>query len=659
VEEEDELKSKMYEDLKRDRVRAHRVFFPHRHKDPEAECHPEMVQLLNAGHRRVGLQGFRGVAKSTYVEETGILKAAFQEKEYIMIVGPSYTSACERLFSMKNEFESNDELIEFFGSQIGPVWSTDTLVLANGCKIQAVGAGQALRGKKHGTVRPDLIIIDDLEDEENTATEEARHKIKRWFNKVLLPMLHPKKGELLFIGTPVHPKALIETKRQDPSWVTRVYPISYIDVVTGEERSMWPSRFPMELVEKIRNEYIADGSLSDFNQEYMCRSEDEASKPFQSSMIKVAPMATNYMPKYIIADPARTVNAKSARTGYICASWVSNRLIVHDALGAFHRPDETINTLFEWNEKYNPVFVCVETNSLEEYIMQPLRAKMVEKGISLPLLDLRAPKDKDNFIKGLQPFYMSGSVTHVKSLPHLDMELTSFPTGRKDVLNALAYMLKIRAGRSVYEDFTPEHVTGILEYSRKQPLYLLVSSRPAMTCGIVVQLINDEVHVLRDWVLNAPPMEAFPQILRAAVAEFGELKIGAPLEQFDRFLNNGLPASASANFIKLTKYSPAAQSEGSCRDWLTRRIRGQVVLLVGENARWTVNAFGGGYARSLDKHGQLSDKPTDNQYRLVMEALESFISHIDKTGRRDEEDDDRNYAYTNQGKRYLTTMPGR
>ena len=656
--EEENLKEEMLSEFKQDRLRAHRALFPHRHKDAEAECHPELVQLFNSGHKRVALQGFRGIGKSTYIEETAILKALFQERRYILVVGPSWSAACDRLFAIRHELETNEALIELFGDQKGDPWAADTLVLANGCKIQALGAGQALRGKKHGTDRPDCAIIDDLEDEADVGTEEAQRKLKRWLDGVLIPALHPTESEVIFIGTPLHPKSLIERIRQESTWVSRVYPICYIDTVTGEEKSMWPSRFPMSWVTDERNRALESGAMTEFNQEFMCRAEDVAAKPFQQSMIKVAPVAATYMAKYVIADPARTVKKTSARTGYICASWVANRLIVHDALGAFHRPDEIIQTLFDWNEKYSPVFVGVETNALEEFIMQPLRAKMVESGISLPLVDLRAPKDKLDFIKGLQPFYMSGSVTHAQSLPHLDLELTGFPTGRIDVVNALAYMLKIRAGRPVYEDFTPEHVTNILEHSPRQPRYMLVSSRPAMTAAVVVQILNDEVHILRDWIINSPPSEAFPQILRQVVAEFGEVKVGAPIEQFDKFLNNGLPAAAKANFVMLNKYSLAAQSEGSCRSWLTRQHRGQPVLLVSKNARWTLNAFGGGYARSLDKHGALSDQPTDNQYRLIMEALESFVAFIDKNGNREQDDDARNYAYTNNGRRFLTSRPG-
>jgi hypothetical protein len=655
--DDDKVRQEILEDLYNDPLKAHRLLFPTRHKDAEAECHAEIISLFNSSHKFVALQAFRGCGKSTLVEETAILKAAFSKKKYIMVVGPSYSSACERLFSIKNEFQSNDALIELFGNMQGEIWAADNIVLTNGCKIEAVGAGQALRGKKHGSNRPDLIIIDDLETEENTDTDIARMKVKRWFNRVLIPMMPPSSGEILFIGTPVHPKALIESKRRDASWITRVYPICYTDLNSGDEISMWPTRFPMNWVINKRNEYINDGAATDFAQEYMCRSEDDATKPFQANMIKVVAVPMSYMPVHIICDPARTVKKTSDRTGYVAASWIGSRLIVHDALGAFHRPDEIINTLFEWNEKYKPIYVGVESNSLEEFIMAPLRAKMLDKGISMPLLDLRAPKDKLEFLKGLQPFYMSGSVTHVKHLPDLESELLSFPTGRCDVVNALAYMLKLRSGQPVYEDFTAEHVTSVLEHSPREPRYLLVSSRPAMTAAVVVQVFDDTIRVYRDWVMNKPPAEAFENILRQAVAEFGEVKVGAPLEQFDKFLNNGLPSSAKSQYVTLQKYDSSATSERSLRPWLTKQHRGLPAFTVSTDARWTVNALGGGYARAMDKHGKLSDSPTDNQYRLVAEALESFVAFIDKRTKSRYDEEDRNYSYTSTGKRYLSTLP--
>lgn len=649
------------ERFKRDRFLAHTHLFPHRHKEQSPECHAEIIALFNAPDPLVALMAFRGAAKSTLSEEDAILKALFQEEEFILIVGNSWSSACERLAPIKQELETNDALLELFGDQKSSPWAADEIVLANGVKIQAIGARQSMRGIKHNNARPTYVIIDDLEDEENVATEEARRKTERWLTGTLRPALNPKTGRIRLIGTPLHPKALIQKKCEDPEWTSRKFPALYLDPETGEEKATWPDRFSIEWVRKLRADYLNSGNLIEFEQEYMCRAEDVAGKPFQASMIKVAAAPSHYLPIEIVVDPARTVNkAKSARTGYVAASWMGNKLIVHDALGAFHRPDEMIDTIFEWNARFSPVHIGVESNSLEEFIMQPLRSKMLEKGVSLPLVDLRAPKDKIDFIKGLQPFYMSGSVSHAKPLPDLESELLQFPTGRMDVPNALAYLLRMRAGQTVYEDFTSDHIAPVLEVHSSSPRWLVVSARPALVAAALVQYVNGVVRVYHDWMVSKPASEAFPDILReACMIGEGTVKICAPQEQFGQYTNHGLPAAARKDGVTLIRAGYAEKSEGQLKEWLTKRVRGEPAFLVSDEAHWAINGLARGYARKLEKGGVLAEHPTDNQYRILLEAIEAFVAWMDTASKVDDNVSQPRYAVASDGRRYITSLPGR
>jgi len=655
-----EYRKVLIEKFKNDRFLAHETLFAHRHKEKSAACHGEIVELFNSDHPLVALMAFRGAAKSTYVEEDVILSALFEEEEFIIIVGNSWSNACERLASIKQELETNDALIELFGDQKSSPWAADEIVLANGIKIQAMGARQSMRGVKHNNARPTRAVIDDLEDEEDVATEESRRKTERWLTGTLRPALHPKRGKIRFIGTPLHPKALIQKKIEDPEWVSRKYPVLYIDD-EGQERSTWPERFDIAWVLKLRAEYLASGNLIEFEQEYMCRAEDVAGKPFQASMIKVAAAPANYLPIDIAVDPARTTKkATSARTGYAAGSWLGQRLIVHDAKGSFDKPDEIINTIFEWNDRFKPVHIGVEVNSLDEFILQPLRAKMISSGITIPLVPLYAPNNKDEFIKGLQPFYMSGNVSHAKPLPDLESELLQFPTGRKDVPNALAYLMRMRAGRTVYEDFTHDHIASELEVAPGAAKWLVIGTRPALTVGALIQNINGVLRIYQDWVISKPPMEALPELLREAImASEGGFKLAASQEELDKYSNNGLPAAARhAQTHAITRVGYASKSEGALKEWLTRRNHGEAALLVSSHARWVVNGIAGGYARRLEKGGMLADKPTDNQYRVLLEAIESFVGWVDNASKMtDDIIGSPRYDVATDGRRYLSSRP--
>ena len=653
-----ERREKLLLTFKADRFLAHKYLFPHRHKDESPEFHREICDLLYSSHPMVALMAFRGGAKSTWLEEYVLLSCLFREFVFPLFVGPNWESACERLAPIRQELETNDALIELFGDQVSSPWSSDELQLACGARIKAIGAGQSMRGKKHNDERPDLAAIDDLEDEENIRTDEAIRRTERWLTGTLLPALHPTNRRVRFIGTPIHPKALIMRKCQDASWKSRRFPILNKDLETGEEKSAWPSRFPLAWINGTRNDYIKDGNFIEFQQEYMCEAEDVAGKPFQQKMIKVEPQPERFMPVQIMIDPARTTNVKrSARTGYAAWSWVGTKLIVHEAYGAFHKPDEIVEETCKLNQRFNPMHIGVESNGLEEFLMQPLRNKQLQLGGSLPIMDMRAPVDKIGFIKGLQPFYTAGDVVHAKLLPDLEMELLQFPTGRMDVPNALAYALRMRAGRPVYEDFLSDHIAPILEIHPVLPRFLLVSSRPSMTAAVLAQYVDGNLRVYHNWVRNEPPQECFGVILREAIMLAGAVKVAVPSEQFDKYTNNGLPAAIRKEHIEAQITGTAALSEGKVTPWLRKMVRGMPGFLVAREARWVINGLAGGYARKLVKGGALADFPTDDQYRVVLEALETFVGWFDNNNVGDDNANAKRYAMTADGRRYLTSLP--
>lgn len=653
---EDERRRDLLKEFQHNHRAAHKWIFEHRHKDDDPEFVDEMLDLYYSDDPMVAMLAFRGAAKSTYAEEWLLLNALYKTFKFPLLISYKEEMAAEHLAPIKNELETNDRLIDVFGDQKAYPWSSTELGLANGVKIQAIGAGQSMRGKKHNDERPDLALIDDLEDEDSILTDTQRHKTDRWLMGTLIPALHPTRRRVRFIGTALHPKSLIVRKVKDPRWKSATFPLVRIDTQTGEEKSTWPSRFPMSYIKQMREDYLNAGNYIEFEQEYMCRAEDMAGKPFQPSMIKVEPVPLTYLPIMTMTDPARTVKEKSARTGYAAWSWAGNRLIVHKAMGKFHRPDEIVKQNVEWHLKYRPVHMGVEAVGLEDFLMQPLRAACVSLGMSIPFIDVRAPKDKVAFIKGLQPFYIAGDVVHVEHHPDLEAELVQFPTGRIDVLNALAYALRMRAGRPVYEDFGVRHITPMLEPDIEGTLYLCMSSRPSITAGMLIQYADDTIKIYRDWVYNEPPRECFGRMLREAIMEAGKaVKVAVPGDQFNDYTNTGLPAALRAENIIPLRTAHARVSEGSLNKWLSAQVHNTPSFLVRFDARWTINGLALGYARKLDKHGKLFDDPTDDQYRVLLEAAESFVAWFDKSATMDVEGF--RVAQTTGGRNYYSLRP--
>lgn len=226
--------------LRADRPLAHRTLFAHRHEDNSPAFHKDLLDHWHSPLQYVQFWAFRGGAKSTLSEEAILLRALLREFHNCGIVGSSIGRAAERLESIKHEAETNTDLQEIFGPLIGPVWSEERIVLANGVVIQALGRGQKLRGLKYINWRPDLWVLDDINEDEESRDPVVQAKTIKWFFSTLLPAGDPR-ARVRMSETPRDPEGLPVRLRHNPQWTTRIYPIEYPGS-KGERVSQWPAR---------------------------------------------------------------------------------------------------------------------------------------------------------------------------------------------------------------------------------------------------------------------------------------------------------------------------------------------------------------------------------------------------------------------------------
>ena len=51
------------------------------------------------------------------------------------------------------------------------------MITATDIKVEGIGSGKKIRGRRHRNWRPDLITLDDVENDENVNTPEQRRKL--------------------------------------------------------------------------------------------------------------------------------------------------------------------------------------------------------------------------------------------------------------------------------------------------------------------------------------------------------------------------------------------------------------------------------------------------------------------------------------------------
>lgn len=674
--------------LSHDRWRAHRFLFAHRRTEASAPVHGEIVAAIYSDGPRQLIEGFRGVSKSTHLEEAAVLKAALAEFKNMVIVGASLGRAQERLAAIKREFEQNEDLAAVFGSLKGHPWQESKIVLSTGVCIQALGRDQSMDGIKHFDNRPDAALVDDVEDPEEKRTDVERLQTWTWFLRTFLPSLdHPLYSWVRVLGTRRGTGSLPE-RLERSGWPTAKFPIEYRDE-EGVRRATWPGKFPLEVIDQMRTNYRGD--LDTYNQEFMCTATSETTRTFTREMLSVEPRVRTWQAVYAMYDPARTATRRSATTGKAVWSWLGRRLVFWKLDAQLWMPDEIIDDIFATNDEFSPTWIGFEKTGLSEWAMQPIRHEALRRGVVLPLKGIEAPRGKLDFIRGLQPFANARELIFAEPPDESVIgQFLSFPNGNIDAPNAAAYALLMRPGAPMYENFGDDNIEEDLDVAPNKPVFLCANATGGLTTAVLVQAYDGQIRVLADWVREGAPGEVVADIHMEAAIEGDTsrqvvervrpsnladmlkmpehrvtlarmpVKWVVPPRHQERWNNVGL--------VQAIKVVPAACQTGAAetggrghlRELLSRVSRNVPALLISDRATWTLNAFAGGYSRAVLRGGGLAEHAEEGVYRVLMEGLESFAGMLARGAVRDEDDDsEQNISYSRDGTPYRSAMPGR
>ncbi len=299
--------------------------------------------------------------------------------------------------------------------------------------------------------------------------------------------------------------------------------------------------------------------------------------------------------------------------------------------------------------------IGIERDGLEEFILQPLRQEQLRRGRSIPIRGMKAPKGKMDFIRGLQPFFKAREVFFAKDCPDARTQLLSFPTGKIDVPNAMAYALTLRPGQPVYDNFGNLNVEEELSTIDTQA-YLAINSDGSCTSAVLLQLIDGQLRILADWMKEGGPNNTLEDMVReAGLLATGRLRCYCPPAHFSQYDYVGMRAAARSIPIELHRGTMPETGRAELRQMLARTTRQRPALVVSAGSRWSLNALAGGFAREVTKGGTLTFEPVPGPYRVLMEGVESFAGLLRSSVFS--EDSPGNYAMTKDGRKYLSSRP--
>lgn len=118
----------------------------------------------------------------------------------------------------------------------------------SGSCIYTRGITSGLRGMKRNTLRPTLVLLDDIQDSESASSEEQVGKLLDIINKDVMNLGGKGKIAVLQTATPICDGDLVQRIREDKNWKVTVWPAIIEwpkDMVDKPDSGMWHRYFQM------------------------------------------------------------------------------------------------------------------------------------------------------------------------------------------------------------------------------------------------------------------------------------------------------------------------------------------------------------------------------------------------------------------------------
>lgn len=220
---------------------------------PPAAFHPELLQILEKPPKQyLSILGFRGSAKSTFSTVALPLWAALKMKANFIILFTDTDAQAELMINnIRHELEENDLIQQDYGDlSIGVdksrTWTKHNLLLSNGVRIMSRSRGQRVRGLRHLQFRPDLVILDDVEEAGKVQKKEYRDKTDQWLRGEIIPAIEENKARLIVVGNALHTDSLMARLKRDNLFEHREYAL-----LDDKGNITWPGKYPdMESVKR-------------------------------------------------------------------------------------------------------------------------------------------------------------------------------------------------------------------------------------------------------------------------------------------------------------------------------------------------------------------------------------------------------------------------
>lgn len=434
-----------------------RHFFPKTFRQEPAPFHGDLWALLDDPDARyVNIQVMRGGAKTTILRTYMAKRIAYGISRTILYIGASETKTIDSIEWVKNQVERNKQYATVFGLKKGKPWTGERARVAHeleghGAWLVGIGITGSVRGLNIEDHRPDLIVIDDVIGEGNSATPEQRRKIAELILGAVKESLAPRSevpdAKMVIINTPQDFEDLSQLALKDEQfksarfgcWTpeTEDLPVEY-------QESAWPARWTSEELRAEKRAAIARNMLSLFAREMECRLVTTETSSFRQEWIRYfgADEQEQEPPLHevwtvLVIDPvpppsevqiAKGLVGKDFEAMSVVGRWKGKFYVLETMCNRGHDPSWTVAMMFELAARWGVRKIIVETVAYQKVLEWLLREAMKRAGRYWPIEPFKDRRSKvDRINQGLKGPLSNGAVYFRRSQATLLSQVIHYP----------------------------------------------------------------------------------------------------------------------------------------------------------------------------------------------------------------------------------------
>jgi hypothetical protein len=261
--------------------------------------------------------------------------------------------------------------------------------------------------------------------------------------------------DIFMIGTLLHNEALLPSLEQDEDWTWVRF--SALDL---DGNPVWPLRMDETKLERTRKRFAAMGALHKFYLEYMSDGSFNQDAIFpQNKMLYLHKGLENFVLMAQACDPAISEDRRADFCAFAVVGIEQGGCchVVDTYARVGMRPDEQVDKWFELHFRYMASRDLglnrhgIEAIAYQRALISSIQARMHEESQThgyaafheiTPIVHGKVGKVQR--VEGaLQPRYASGYLTFGHRNPDLETQLLEWPSGKKDIPDAVAMAVRL------------------------------------------------------------------------------------------------------------------------------------------------------------------------------------------------------------------------